>query len=56
MYLDIILLHPPEPGHLPFGELMDGVGQKSAHFLESQDAKDVLGDELVSSRLTKVPI
>ena len=26
---------------------MDGVGQKSAHFLESQDAKDVLGDELV---------
>ena len=47
MDMNTIFLHTSEPGHLPFGELVDGVGQKSVHFFESQDAKNVLCDEFI---------
>ena len=33
--------HSPEPGHLPFGELMDGRLQLSEHLFVSQLAYDV---------------
>ena len=41
------VLHTPEPGHLPFGELVDGVPQKSFHFLQRKDSEDVLRYEFV---------
>ena len=44
---DPVFLHAPEPGHLPFGELVDGVGQQQAHLLVAEDAEHMLSDELI---------
>ena len=33
--------HPPEPGHLAFGKLVDGYFQLAEHFIIGQLANDV---------------
>ena len=42
-----VAFHSAEPGHLAFGELVDGVGKEGAHLVVGEDAEDVLGDEFV---------
>ena len=44
---DAFALHSAEPGHLPFGKLVDGGGELRAHLVVGQFPDDVLGDEFV---------
>ncbi len=44
---DPVFLHAPEPAHLPFGELVDGVGQERPHLLIREDSQHMLCHEFV---------
>ena len=47
MYPDALALHPSEPGHLAFRELMDGIAQERLHLLEAEYSQNILRNELV---------
>ena len=47
MDADAFAFHAAEPGHLTFGELVDGCGELDAHFLQGKFADYVLRNELV---------
>lgn len=41
MYSEPSPLHAPEPGHLPFGKLMDSYFQLMKHFIERKFTQDI---------------
>lgn len=47
MYPDALALHPSEPGHLAFRELVDGIAQERFHLLEAEYSQNILCNELV---------
>ena len=47
MDADALALHAAEPSHLPFGELVNRISQKSFHLIQRQHTQNVLRNELV---------
>ena len=47
MDADAAALHSAEPGHLAFGELMDGGSEGLLHLVEAEFAGEIEGDEFV---------
>ena len=47
MDADAVAFHAAEPGHLAFGELVDGVGEEDVHLVVGEFPKHILRNELV---------